>query len=129
MDAPSNANSFRQVPLPACDPGRVDPETLVAGLEACVTSEPLRALVTSSGWTWPKHRDLRTLVPDLVVLSDHWDFRHDRERNLMNRGPVFVGSLRIPEDLIESAAAALGLVDNVSPVGRFDSVVVLSGLV
>jgi hypothetical protein len=118
------------VPLPAGEPGRYVPAALDAALRGWVTSEPVRVLAAASGWRWPAEEDTLALLSRLAELSADWDFRQNRERNLIEGAPAEVNGREIPDTLVIAAARALGLVDAVAVTGRrFTHVVVLSGLV
>lgn len=118
------------MPLPAGEAGRYAPAALDAALRGWATSEPVRALAAASGWRWPAERDTLALLGRLAELSADWDFRRDRERNLIERAPADVNGREMQDSLIIAAARALGLVDAVTVTGRrFSHMVVLSGLV
>jgi len=122
--------AFASVPLPAGEPGRYDPAALDAALRGWATSEPVRALAAASGWHWPAEPDTLALLGRLAELSADWDFRRDRERNLIEHATAEVNGREVPDSLVIAAARALGLVDAVTVTGRrFSHVVVLSGLV
>jgi hypothetical protein len=122
--------SFDPVPLPAGEPGAYSPDVLDEALRGWVTSPPLRVLADASGWDWPGETDTLALLDRLAELSADWDFRGDKERNFIGAEPAEVRGRKIPDDLVLSAARALGLVDAVAVTGRkFSHLIVLSGLV
>lgn len=121
---------FAPVPLPAGETGRYAPAALDAALRGWATSEPVRALAVASGWGWPAEGDTLALLGRLAELSADWDFRQNRERNLIESAPAEVNGREMPDTLVLAASRALGLVDAVAVTGRkFTHVVVLSGLV
>ena len=122
--------TFAPVPLPAGEPGGYAPATLDAALRAWAAAEPVRELAGASGWSWPAGPDTLALLDRLAELSADWDFRQNRERNLIGNAPAQVNGRELPGPLVIAAARALGLVDAVPVTGRkFSHVVVLSGLV
>jgi hypothetical protein len=124
---------FEPVPLPSLAPGELTVARLEPVLRDWVSSPPLRALAESSGWDWPGCSDTGELLARLAKLSGDWDFRGRKggvERNFIGTEAVVVNDREIPEELIISAAQALGLVTATPiPPERFTSLVVLSGLV
>jgi hypothetical protein len=134
MDEVSAAGpGFESVPLPVLAPGQLTVARLGPVLRDWVSSAPVRALAEASGWDWPIAPDPRELVLRLAALSADWDFRGRDggvERNFIGTEPADVNGRVVPEELIVSAARALGLVSVIPvPPERFTSLVVLSGLV
>ncbi len=125
--------SFESVPLPSLAPGELTAARLDPVLRDWVSSAPVRALAAASGWEWPSCRDTGELLRQLAGRSGDWDFRSRGggvERNFIGAGPAVVNGREVPEELIISAARALGLVTATPvPAERFTSLVVLSGLV
>jgi len=122
--------TFDPVPLPAGDSDGYQPAALDQALRGWATSPPVRALADASGWAWPAERDTLALLERLAGLSADWDFRQDRERNFIERGPAEVNRREIPDALVIAAARALGLVDAAAATGQtFSHLLVLSGLV
>jgi len=125
--------SFEPVPLPSLPPGELTPSRLDPLLLGWVSSPPIRTLATASGWEWPRSEDTGELLDRLASLSGDWDFRSRDggvERDLIGAQAAEVNGRVIPEELIVSAAEALGLVTATPVPGeRFSALVVLSGLV
>ncbi len=124
---------FAPVPLPSLPPGELTATRLDPVLRDWVSSAPMRALARASGWAWPSSPDSGELLRQLAGLSGEWDFRRRSggvERNFIGVEPAVVNDRVVPEELIISAAQALGLVNGTPvPQERFTSLVVLSGLV
>jgi hypothetical protein len=124
---------FEPVPLPFLPPGELTPSRLDVVLHAWVSSPPVRALAKASGWEWPDCEDTGELLGRLATLSADWDFRGRDggvERDLIGAKAVDVNGQVIDEELIVSAAEALGLVSAAPVPGeQFSALVVLSGLV
>lgn len=124
---------FEPVPLPSLPPGELTVKRLDRVLQEWVSSAPMRALVEASGWDWPSGAKTGELLERLAGLSGDWDFRGRAggvERNFIGTELADVNGRVVPEELIVSAATALGLVNAVPvPSERFTSLVVLSGLV
>jgi hypothetical protein len=123
---------FEPVPLPSLAPGELTAARLEPVLRDWVSSAPMRALAEAAGWAWPSCADTGELIRQLAGLSADWDFRGRGggvERNFIDSQGALEGEREIPEDLVVSAASALGLV-NATPIPpeRFTSLVVLSGL-
>lgn len=140
MDADKGENQpavqgtlFEPVPLPSLPPGELTATRLDPVLRDWVSSAPLQALARASGWEWPSDPDTGELLRRLAGLSGDWDFRGRGggvERNFIGVEPAVVNDREVPEELIVSAAQALGLVSGTPvPPERFTSLVVLSGLV
>jgi hypothetical protein len=121
---------FDRVPLPSLPPGELTAQLLDQPLRTWVTSSPVRALADASGWTWPADRDTAGLLAELVRQSADWDFRGRKERDFIGAEPARVNGRVIPDELVLSAADALGLVQaEPVPDGTYTHLVVLSGLV
>jgi hypothetical protein len=124
---------FEPVPLPTLAPGELSAARLAPVLRDWVSSAPVRALAAASGWDWPSRADTGELLQWLAARSADWDFRGRGggvERNFIGTEPADVNGRVVPEELIVSAATALGLVSATPvPPERFTSLVVLSGLV
>jgi hypothetical protein len=121
---------FAPVPPPSLAPGELTAGRLDPVLRDWVSSAPIRVLAEASGWDWPSGPNTGDLLRHLAELSDGWDFRRRKERDLIGTGTAVVNGRVIPEELIVSAAQALGLVTATPvPVEKFTSLVVLSGLV
>ena len=123
---------FDPVPLLVGPPAGYAPDQLDDALRAWASSPPLRALAAASGWSWPAGSSTLDLLSRLAGLSTDWDFRRNRERSSIERGPVTVNGRPVPDSLIIGAARALGMVDATPlalPVaGReFSYLVVLAG--
>ncbi len=124
---------FEPVPLLSLAPGELTAVRLDPVLRAWASSPPIRALATASGWEWPRSEDTGVLLDRLAALSADWDFRGRDggvERDLIGAKAAEVNGRLIAEELIVSAAGALGLV-SATPVPDewFSALVVLSGLV
>jgi hypothetical protein len=124
---------FEPVPLLALPPGELTAGRLEPALRRWVSSAPVRALAEASGWEWPSCPDTGELLERLAGLSGDWDFRGRDggvERNLIGTRPAEVNGRVVSEELIASAAYALGLVSATPvPAGPFSALVVLCGLV
>jgi hypothetical protein len=132
-EVPAQGTRFEPVPLPALPPGELTAARLDPVLRDWASSAPVRALAEASGWEWPSCSDTGELLRRLAGLSADWDFRGRGggvERNFIGAEAAVVNGREIPEELITSAAWALGLVSATPvPADRFTSLVVLSGLV
>lgn len=125
--------------LPTLPVGRLDPAAAPAAIAAWASSAPMRTLADASGWTWPDAASPAELLAGLVERSADWDFRGRRakevgspvERGSMPTGAALVNGREVPDDLIVTAAAELGLVDGVPPrpAEPFTHLVILSGAV
>lgn len=124
---------FEPVPLPSLLPGELTPSCLDPLLRGWVSSPPVRALAQASGWAWPDCEGTGELLDRLATLSADWDFRGRDggvERDLIGARTAEVNGRVIAEELIVSAAGALGLVSAAPiPGERFSALVILSGLV
>lgn len=121
---------FEPVPLPSLAPGELTAARLDPVLRDWVSSAPIRALAEASGWDWPSGLDTGELLRRLARLSSDWDFRRGAERNFISTDAAVVNGHLVPEELIISAAQALGMVSATPvPQDQFSSMVVLSGLV
>ena len=140
MDAEKNesvalarSTYFEPVPLPSLPPGELTAARLDPMLRDWVSSAPVRALAEVSGWDWPACSDTGELLARLAGLSADWDFRGRGggvERNFIGADSAVVNEREVAEELVISAARALGLVTATPvPTERFTSFVVLSGLV
>jgi hypothetical protein len=130
---PAPGTHFEPVPLPSLAPGELTAGRLDPVLRDWVSSAPIRALAEASGWDWPTCPDTGDLLSQLAGLSDDWDFRGRGggvERDLIGAQAAEVNGRLVAEELIVSAARALGLVTATPvPAEKFTSLVVLSGLV
>jgi hypothetical protein len=124
---------FGSVPLPSLAPGELTAARLDPVLRDWVSSAPVRALAEASGWDWPSCWGTGDLLRHLAELSGDWDFRGREggvERDFIGAQAAEVNGRLIAEELIVSAAEALGLVSATPvPDERFSALVVLSGLV
>jgi hypothetical protein len=125
---------FAPVPLPSLAPGELTAARLDPVLREWAGSAPMRALAEAAGWAWPSSADTGELIRQLAELSADWDFRSRGggvvERDFIDGQAALEGEREIPEDLVISAAGALGLVSATPiPPERFTSLVVLAGLV
>ncbi|MGQ0775965.1 MAG: hypothetical protein ACT4NY_16350 [Pseudonocardiales bacterium] len=114
---------------PVTVPGRGEDLTAVAlrsEIGAWVRSAPMRALVARFGGR-VNESELPALLQGLDEFSaDTWDFRANRERNLIDPDIVTGES----EELILAAADALGLVRPELPMHEsYDHLLILGGLV
>jgi hypothetical protein len=96
-------------------------------VERWVLSEPMRLLVTLSGWGWP-HGDARSVLGGLESLSAAWDFRSGAERHSLSHRPAVVGDRELDDALIVAAATDLGLAGGMDVYGPFDHLLVLGGM-
>lgn len=132
-EAAARETAFEPVPLPTLAPGELTAAGLGPVLRDWVSSTPMRALAEASGWDWPSGLRTGELLERLAGLSADWDFRGRGggvERNFIGTEPADVNGRVVPEELVVSAARALGLVSATPvPAERFTSLVVLSGLV
>jgi hypothetical protein len=117
---------FVPVPLPTCEPN-VQPDTVAAEIEAWISSEPMRALVTEFGGAMPA-----TDVGGLLSWLDHfsceqWDFRSKGGVERDQVQPPGFDAVRT--ELITRAAKALQLVEPRLPAQReYDHLLVLGGM-
>ncbi len=102
-------------------------------LREWVSSAPMRALADASGWGWPADPDTPRLLARLTSLAEDWNFLERdgvEERHLMRTAPADVNGRIVPEDLIDAAAEALGLVRSTPiPTEPFTYLAVLAGQV
>ncbi len=100
------------------------------GLWDWATSAPMRRLIEASAWDWPGGDDTLAELTRLAALSDDWDFRQNRERNLIEGAAAVTMSGRpVPDSLIMAAAQAFGMINAPRLERRaFSHLVVLSGL-
>jgi hypothetical protein len=117
--------SFEPVALPEW---RGDRGALGQEVAAWVGSPPMRALAEASGWSWPTADEPVALVDELVERSVDWDYRGGKERNFISASSAEVDGRVLDDDLVVSAADALGLVHAGAVPDGITHVAVLSGL-
>jgi hypothetical protein len=120
-------SGFASVPLPACEPN-FQPDKVADGIEAWVSSEPIRALVGRFGGVLPT-TDVRGLLTWLDDFSgEHWDFRKNAagaERDQVKAPELDATTTK----LVTDAAIALQMVEPRVPAHReYDHLLVLGGL-
>lgn len=109
-------------PVARLPPDGVD---LPAAIDRWTHSPALTELIAEFGGSAPDELDRGELLAWLDELSERWDYRCGRERNLV-RAPQFEP---LTEKLVLAATRALGLQDPLPPEGgHYDHVLVLGGL-
>lgn len=119
-------------PVPPLPSARAE---LPAAIDRWVRSRALTTLVEAFGGQISDDLTLDERLAFLEVLSERWDYRGGRERNLV-ASPRFTPQLK---ELVAGAAAELGLRGEIPPLPsekdrgagtrRYDEVLVLGGLV
>jgi hypothetical protein len=125
-----SSGDFLPVSLPDF-PVTGDRHPLIESVATWLSNEPFRALVTLYQGPppigpSPSATVLLSYLNDLESFSILWDFRNGKERNL-SESVELAGD---HEELVQSAARALGMVRSPDPSdGEYDFAIVLGGLV